>query len=145
MVAISGRGLLRIHNQPWKAEKRGLQIPTMALALARTMALDMAWEVFTAGTDSMAMGSGGAPQMRMKQMRWKEKWSDLQSLFMDTMVTMTTTTITIILIMGMAMAGEGLKINAERPFLLNTKINLSITENNCSKDNVYERLWQKGK
>ena len=64
---------------------------------------------------------------------------------MDTMVTMTTTTITIILIMGMAMAGEGLKINAERPFLLNTKINLSITENNCSKDNVYERLWQKGK
>ena len=35
---------------------------------------------------------------------------------MDTMVTMTTTTITIILIMGMGMAGEGLKINAERPF-----------------------------
>ena len=64
---------------------------------------------------------------------------------MDTMVTMTTTTITIILIMGMGMAGEGLKINAERPFLLNTGINLSITENNCSKDNVYEWLWQKGK
>ena len=37
---------------------------------------------------------------------------------MDTMVTMTTTTITIILIMGMAMAGEGLKINAERPFFV---------------------------
>ena len=68
-VAISGRGLLRMPSCRQKPAERGPRVLTMALALARIMALDMAWEVFTAGTDSMAMGSGGAPQMRMKQMR----------------------------------------------------------------------------
>ena len=68
-VAISGRGLLRMPSYRQKPAERGPRVLTMALALARIMALDMAWEVFTAGTDSMAMGSGGAPQMRMKQMR----------------------------------------------------------------------------
>merc|ERR1711933_253351 len=59
MVDISGRGLLRIHGHPKKPEKRGPRVLTMALALARTTALDMAWEVFMAGMACMAMASGG--------------------------------------------------------------------------------------
>jgi len=61
MVAISGKGLLRIPIHQRKPEKRGHRVPTMDLALVRTMALvDMAWEVSMVGmVASMGMASGG--------------------------------------------------------------------------------------
>ena len=106
-VDISGKGLLRIQNHPWKLEKRGLRTLTMALALAHTMALGMAWEVFMAGMEaSMDMASGDALWRRVSQRQEKAKQRDPRSLFTDTTATMTTTTITIIPIMDTAMAGE---------------------------------------
>jgi len=73
-VDISGKGLLRIQNHRWKLEKRGLRTLTMALALAHTMALGMAWEVFMAGMEaSMDMASGDALWRRVSQRQGKAK------------------------------------------------------------------------
>ena len=108
-VDTSGKGLLRTRNHPWKPAKRGLRILTMASASAHTMALDTAWEVFTAGMVAcMAMASGDALWRRVSQRKEKAKKRDPRSRFMesDTMATMTITTITIIRIMDTAMAGE---------------------------------------
>ena len=113
-VDISGKGQLRIQNHPWKLEKRGLQTLTMALALAHTMALGMAWDVFMAGMEaSMDMASGDALWRRVSQRQGKAKQRDPRSLFTDTTATMTTTTTTITLIMDTAMVGE---TQAKRPF-----------------------------